>query len=38
MLSGVTNVKAGRYKGAAFTLFIDDAIWTRRKVHDLDGG
>jgi hypothetical protein len=39
ILSGVTNVEAGRYEGAAFApLFIDDAIRTRREVHDLNGG
>ena len=35
MLSGVTNVEAGRYEGAAFTsFFIHDTVWTRRKVHN----
>jgi hypothetical protein len=39
ILSNVTNVKAARYEGAAFTaLFIDNAIWTRRKMHNLNGG
>jgi hypothetical protein len=39
MLSRVTNVKAARYEGAAFTpLLINNAVWTGRKVQDLDGG
>jgi hypothetical protein len=39
MLSGVTNVEAGRYEGAAFTsFFIHDTIRTRRKVHNPNGG
>jgi len=39
MLSRVANVKAARYEGAAFKpFFIDDAIWTRRKVYNLKGG
>jgi hypothetical protein len=39
LLSRMTNVKAGRYEGAAFTsLFIDDSLRrTRRKVHSLKG-
>jgi hypothetical protein len=38
-LSRTTNVKARRYEGAAFTSrFIDDALRTKRKVLDLDGG
>ena len=39
LLSRMTNVKAGRNEGAAFTsLFIDDALRrTRWKVHSLEG-
>ena len=34
----MTNVKASRYVGAAFTrFFIDDALWTRRKVLNFEG-
>ena len=38
MLSRMTNVKAGRHEGAAFTHFIiDDALRTRRKVLNFEG-
>ena len=37
MLSRMTNMKAGRYKGAAFTPLINGALRTRRKVQKLDG-
>jgi hypothetical protein len=39
MLSGMTNVEAGRDKGAAFApLFSDDTIRTGRKVHNPRSG
>ena len=38
MLSQMTNVKAGRHEGAAFTrLIIDGALRTRRKVLNFEG-